>query len=431
MFPWPAKASSDRDPTDDFWYEKIGPEATSGVTVTAETAIGLSVLYSCVKLIAETAGQLPLQVFRRNDNGDKEAQPRHPLYDVLHDQANDEHTAVEFREMLTAWAVLRGTGMAEIIPGRRGSVDQLIPLHPDYIRCVKVVDLAGRVQWQVEYSEPGVQKRRLLRDELFILRAMSTDANCPLLGLDPVTVQKNTIGAAIAAQDYGNRFFANDARPSGIIEHPSYFKDDASRTIFQRAWQAAFGGSNRHKTAVLEHGAKYHQVSVTPEQAQFLETRQFNAVDVARIYRVPAHKVGILDRATFSNIEQQALEFVQDTMMPWLVRWEQSIKRDLIVAPVYYAEHNVDGLLRGDLKSRYESYAIGRNWGWLSVNDILRKENLNGVGPTGDIYLQPLNMVEAGKTQEPAPLAPPAAPVEDDDPPPRLNGKTNGVHYNA
>jgi HK97 family phage portal protein len=404
MFDWfnkPKAAGVTRDERSDFWFTQLGREA-AGMMVTPETAMRLAVVYACVRFISETVGQLPLQVFKRERNGDKNAQPEHPIYDLLHDQPNEEHTALEFREMLTAWAVLRGTGMAEIVPGRRGAVDQLIPLHPDYIRCVKVQDNSNRVRWQVEYKEPGVPTRRLLRDELFILRAMAIDPDCPLLGLDPITVQRDTLGSSLAVRDYGSRFFQNDARPGGVIEHPSNFKTDDDRNAFKRAWHAAFGGANRHKTAVLEWGAKYHQVGISPEQAQFLETRKVSAADTARIFRVQPHKVGIMDNATFSNIEHQALESVQDTMMPWLVRWEQSIKRDLIVARGYFAEHNVSGLLRGDLKSRYEAFAIARNWGWLSVNEIRRLENQNGIGDEGDVYLQPLNMIEAGQPDEPS-----------------------------
>lgn len=395
-------SSSSRDARDDFWFMPAGQGSAAGVRVSADTAMAISAFYAGVKLIAETAAQLPLKTYQRQPNGDKREAAQHPLYDLLHDQPNDEHTAVEFREMLTAWAVMRGTGMAEILPGRRGAVDQLIPLHPDHLRPVKVEDASGRTRWQVEVREPGAPVRRLLRDDLFILRAMATNPNCPLLGLDPITAQKNTLGAAQAANDYASRFLANDARPSGIVRHPSFFKTDEDRNRWKAAWQRAFGGASRFKTAILEWGMEYQTVSVTPEQAQFLETRKLQAEEVARMLRVQPHKIGIMDNATFSNIEHQALEFVQDTMMPWLVRWEQAIKRDLITVPSYFAEHNVAGLLRGDSKSMAEGFAIARNWGWLNVNEIRRFLNMNGIGEEGDVYLQPLNMTEAGQPGEPS-----------------------------
>lgn len=411
-----SSGSGTRDPRDDFWYTTLGPGTSSGVAVTQQTAMTYATVYACVRLIAETAGQLPFGMFSRASNGDKRPEQDHPLQELLHDQPNDEHTAMEFREMLTAYALMRGTGMAEIVPGRRGAVDQLIPLHPDHIRCVETRDASGRSRWQVEYSEPGAPTRRLLRDELFIVRAFATNKDCPLMGMDPITVQANTMGAALAAQDYAARFFANDARPAAILKHPQHFRDDESRNAFKRAWQAAFGGANRHRTALLEFGMEYQQVSITPEAAQFLETRKLHAEDAARIFRVPPHKIGIMDRATFSNIEQQAIEFVVDTMMPWLIRWEQSVRRDLIVSKGrFFAEHNVAGLLRGDMKTRYEAMAIGRQWGWLSVNDVRRIENMNSI-EDGDGYLEPMNMREIG--EEPEPPEPARAPA----PPPGRNG---------
>ena len=391
-----------RGETDDFWYTPLGPMSSSGILVTHQTAVALTTLLACVKAISETIGALPLRMFEKQPNGDKRMRDRHPIADLLHLQANDEQSAAEWRETVLAWALMRGTAVSEIIPGRRGAVDQLVPLHPDYLRAVKVRDLQGRTRWQFEFSEPGAPTRRLLRDEVFIVRGLSLGPD-NVLGMDPIRAEANSIGAALAAADYAGRFFANDARPSAVLEHPGHFRDEGSRNVFRRAWERLFTGRGRHRTAVLEYGMKYQAISVTPEQAQFLETRKYQDTDICRIFRVPPHKVGILDRATFSNIEQQALEFVSDTLQPWLVRFEQSIYRDLIIAKDrFFAEHNVAGLLRGDLRSRYEAFAIGRNWGWLSVNEIRRIENMNSIGEDGDVYLQPLNMVPAGEPGEPS-----------------------------
>lgn len=385
-------------PTDDFWYTSVGPGSVSsaGVRVTHDGALRIAVALACVKVISEAIGQLPLVMYRRRSNGDKERVEEHPLHDLLHDQPNDEHTAVEFRELVSAHAIIRGTAFAEILPGPRGAVDQLVPLHPDHVSPVRVKDASGRTQWQLEVREPGAPKRRLMRDELFVLRAMGIRRDCPWLGLDPITVESQSLGAALAAQDYAARFFANDARPSGIIKHPGSFKDPESRNTFQRAWARAFTGANRHRTAVLEHGLEYQAIGLDNEQAQFLDTRKYLDTDICRIFRVQPHKVGILDRSTFSNIEQQSIEFVVDTLMPWLVRWEQAIKRDLILRPRFFAEHNVMGLLRGDIVNRYKAYAIGRNWGWLSANDVRRFENMNSIGDQGETYLEPRNMMPAG-----------------------------------
>lgn len=409
-----------RSETNDFWYQQIGGLSSAGVNVTHESAIRLSVVLACVRVLGESIGSLPLGMFRRLPNGDKESQPDHPLYDLLHDRANDEHTAVEFREMMAAHAALRGTAYAEIIPGRRGPVDQLIPIHPDEIRPVKVrAEGQDRASWQYEVRRTGEPTRRLLRSELFIVRALAISRDTPE-GIDPIMHEAESIGTGLAAARYGASFFANDARPSGVLKHPGTFKDEQSRNMFVKAWRRAFGaGGRRHGTAVLEHGMEYQQLGVTPEQAQFLETRKYSDVEIARIFRVPPHMVGILDRATWSNMEQQALEFVTYTLTPWLVRWEQAIKRDLITGRQFFAEHNVAALLRGDTAARFQAYSTARQWGWLSVNEIRRMENMNRID-NGDDYLQPLNMVPAGQQ--------PTAPT--DRTPPRRNGAELNGHDN-
>ena len=385
-----------RDPGDDFWYQPLS-RSTAGQMVTHDSALRASVVFACVRCIAEAVSSLPLVMYERTGD-DKQRAQRHPLFELLHDAPNEEQTAIEWREQMQAWCSLRGTAVSEIVPGARGPVSQLVPLHPDHIKWVRATDSRGRSQWQVVLSEPGTPTRRLLRSEVFVLRALMVDAGAPV-GLDPICVEANAIGATLAATDYASRFFENDARPAGIIEHPGHFKDEESRGNFVKAWQRAFGGANRHRTGVLEHGMKYQQLGLTNEQAQFLETRKYQDVDIARIFRVPPHKVGILDRATFSNIEQQAIEFVTDTLRPWLVRWEQAISRDLILnRGRFFAEHNVNGLLRGDTEARFRAYAIGRNWGWLSANDVRRLENLNAIDE-GDIYLQPQNMAAAGQME--------------------------------
>ncbi len=381
------------EPTSDFWFEPVGKQV-GGQRVTHESAIRSSVVFACVRCISEAVSSLPLVMYERVGENKRRAVD-HPLFDLLHDAPNSEQTAMEFREQMQAWASLRGTAVAEIVPGARGPVSELLPIHPDSMRWLRVRDGSGREQWQVEITETDAPPRRLLRSEVFVLRAMMTSRNSPE-GIDPIAAEALSIGAALAATDYAARFFENDARPAGVLKHPGTFKDAESRNNFVAAWRRAFGGSGRHGTAVLEQGMEYQQLGLTQEQAQFLETRKYHDVDIARIFRVPPHKVGILDRATFSNIEQQSIEFVVDTLRPWLVRWEQAIARDLVLNNRrFFAEHNVAGLLRGDMQARFQAYAIARNWGWLSANDIRRLENQNTIGPDGDIYLQPTNMAPA------------------------------------
>lgn len=376
-------------PGADFWYQEVGG-GTAGQCVTHETALALSVAYACIRLIATTAGALPLGLYERARNGDKQPRADYPLYSVLHDQANDEQTALEFREEMVACAVSRGTAFAEIIPGgARGAVGQLVPIFAEHSRVLREVDGQGRVRYGLEIREPGVPRRVLMRDELFILRGLGRQAGCPWLGWDPITYEARAIGAALAAQHYGAQFLENDARPSLFIKWEKSFKTAEDRTRFIDGILAAFGrGGRRHGVMVGEHGMEPKTISVTPEQAQFLETRKHHDLDVCRIYAVQPHKVGVSqpDSMTYANVEQTAIAFVTDTMLPWLVRMEQSIRRDLLVDRRLYAEHNVSGLLRGDTESRYRSYAIGRRNGWLSANDVRRMENMSGIGPEGDSY---------------------------------------------
>ena len=403
-------------PGSDFWYNPVTSLGNAGVDVTHATAMQSSVVYACVKIISGAIASLPLKVFRRLPGGDKTELPEHPLFSILHDQANDEHTAQEFTEMMTAFAVMRGTSYAEIIPGARGFVDQLIPFHPDHITLNTQTDNSGRKRRIWEIRIPGEPKRIMLRDELFVYRALVMNPD-GISGIDPIMAEAAAIGAKLASQDYGARFFQNDAQAGLILKHPASFKTKADRDRFIEGWQSQSTGSSRHKSRVLEFGMEPHTITMTNDQAQFLETQKYQDTDIARIFQVQQHKVGLLERSSFDNIEQQAIEWVTDSLMPWAVRWTQSIKRDLILQSSIFAEHNFNALLRGDTEQRFRGYAIARNWGWLSANDIRRKENENTIGPEGDTYLQPLNMAPAGDPAEPsgmgspAPQAPPRATV--------------------
>jgi HK97 family phage portal protein len=218
-----------------------------------------------------------------------------------------------------------------------------------------------------------------------------------LVGYSPIAMAKNAIGMAIACEEYGAKFFANGAAPSGVLEHPGTIKDP---TRVRESWQATFGGSgNANKVAVLEEGMKYTPISISPEQAQFLETRKFQIDEIARIFRVPPHMVGDLDKSSFSNIEQQSLEFVKYTLDPWVCRWEQAMVRALLTPEEkkkYFFKFNVDGLLRGDYQSRMSGYATARQNGWMSANDIRELENMDRIPAEqgGDLYLINGNMTK-------------------------------------
>ena len=388
--------ASDRDPADDRWYapaDMILPSA-AGPVVTPATALKSSAVYRCVRLLGQTLGSLPLTVYERRADGGRDAAPLHPLARLFARGPNREMTLFEWVEIMEWDLELRGNGYSEILPGPLGAVDQLIRIHPDRLRVERIED--GSQRFEVR-GERGAATRRLMRSEIFHLRGPSQDG---MTGLNPIALERETFGMALAAQDYGGRFFRNDARPRGALEMDGKFKDQIEADEYMASWHRAYGGFNRHKTALLQMGIKYKPISMTNEDAQFLETRKYTDVEIARIFDIPPHKIGILDRATLRNIEQQNIEFVTNAIHPRCVRWEQAIARDLLIdAERFFVKFNLDALLRGDIKSRYEAYAISRNWGWQSVNEIRKREDMNPV-PGGDELISPLNMAPLGAPRE-------------------------------
>lgn len=383
-------------PTDEFWYQPLGGISASGQRVTSDTALQVAAVMACVRVISEAVASLPLFVYRQRPDGGKEKATDHPLFLMLHTRRgmpNRWQTAQEFREQMQAHVLLRGNAYAEI-RGFGSEIDELIPLHPDSVTVEQLDN--RRLRYKVQ--EDGTE-RKLSQDRVFHLRGLSGDGIC---GLNPIGYARNAIGLAIATETHGSNLFKNGAKPGGVLEHPGKLAKEAALQLRQD-WESLHAGShNAGRTAVLEGGMKYHEIGMSSEDAQFLESRQFQVIEICRIFRVPPHMVYDLMRATFSNIEHQGLEFVQYSLMPWLQRWESGITKSLIADDDnYFAEHNVDGLLRGDISSRYAAYATGKQWGWLSTNEIRGMENLNPV-EDGDIYLQPLNMVEAGEEPEPA-----------------------------
>lgn len=389
--------SSNRSPVDDFWFQPI-ISTTTGVRVSPERAMMLSTVYACIKVLAETVAQLPFILYERLDNEGKGRARKQPLYRTLGVRPNKWQTSFEWREMMQAHAALRGNGYSEIIYSANGRILQLIPLHPDRVK----LRLLSDTNFYYDYTEKNGHTRRINRGQMFHLRGLSFDG---FNGISPIEYERESIGEAIAAQEYGARFFQNDATPRGWVEHPGKFKDDDARNNWIRQWKAARTGANRHSTAVLERGMKYHEVGVTNKDIQFLETRKYKDVDIARIFRISPHKIGILDKSSFNNIEHLGLEFVTDTMMPWFRRWEQAVSRDLIVdEDRYFAEFLVDSLLRGDMKSRSEMYTASITSGWLTRNEVRKKENMNPIDGL-DKPLEQLNMAPAGERNQAIRLA--------------------------
>ena len=369
---------------------------TSGKAVTERSAMQMTAVYSCVRTLAEAVAGLPLHLYRYTDNGGKEKALDHPLYLLLHDEPNPEMSSFVFRETLMTHLLLWGNAYAQVIRNGKNEVVALYPLMPNKMSVDR--DENGKLY----YTYYRGQDEAIRNKEFAVTLQPSDVLHIPGLGFDglvgysPIAMAKNAIGLAIATEEYGAKFFANGAAPSGVLEHPGTIKDP---TKVREAWMSQFGGSaNSGKVAVLEEGMKYTPISISPEQAQFLETRKFQINEIARIFRVPPHMVGDLEKSSFSNIEQQSLEFVKYTLDPWVIRWEQSIQRSLLNSEEkkrYFAKFNVEGLLRGDYQSRMNGYAIGRQNGWMSANDIRELENLDRI-PTedgGDLYLINGNML--------------------------------------
>ena len=371
--------------------------SASGKNVNERSAMQMTAVYSCVRILSEAVAGLPLHLYKYTDGGSKEKAVGHPLYFVLHDEPNPEMTSFVFRETLMTHLLLWGNAYAQIIRNGKGEVVALYPLMPNRM----TVNRDDRGQLYYEY-QTSTDEAKTIKGGM--VRLKPTDVlHVPGLGFDglvgysPIAMAKNAIGLAIAAEEYGSKFYANGAAPSGVLEHPGTLKDPSK---VRDSWNEAFGGpSNSHKVAVLEEGLKYTPISISPNEAQFLETRKFQINEIARIFRIPPHMVGDLEKSSFSNIEQQSLEFVKYTLEPWIVRWEQSINRALLSESekaAYFVKFNVDGLLRGDYQSRMNGYATARQNGWMSANDIRELENLDLIPPElgGDLYLINGNMTK-------------------------------------
>ena len=370
---------------------------TSGKAVNERSAMQMTAVYACVRILSEAIASLPLHVYRYNDTGGKEKALVHPLYTLLHDEPNPEMSAFSFRETLMTHLLLWGNGYAQVIRNGRGEVMALYPLMPD--RMVVDRDAQGRIIYEYTRSDGdartvgGKSALRLAPSDVLHIPGLGFDG---LVGYSPIAMAKNAIGMGLACDEYGASFYQNGAQPGGVLEHPGVVKDPKR---VRESWNAIYQGSaNAHRIAVLEEGMAYKPISISPEQAQFLQTRKFQIEEIARIFRVPPHMVGDLDKSSFSNIEQQSLEFVKYTLSPWITRWEQAIYRALFSEAEkkrFFVRFNVEGLLRGDYQSRMNGYAVARQNGWMSANDIRELENFDRIPPEdgGDLYLINGNML--------------------------------------
>lgn len=377
------------------------PTSTAGVAVSEDTALTYSPVFQAIRIISETIASLPLHVYDKQPGGRVRIDDIAVAY-LLKTQPNSESSAFQFRESIVAHALSWGNGFAEIERDIFGNIKNLWLLPPDLVKIDR--DTNGNLFYK--YQIPGSSVVRLAPSDVFHIAGPGFDG---ITGYSPIRLARESIGLGMACEQFGAGLFGSGARPSGMLEHPGRLSDDA-RGRLRGDWERLHSGlDNSHRVAILEEGMKWTATSIPPDDAQFLQTRKFQIEEVARWFNIPPSKLRDTGGVSYSSLEQENIAFLSETLRPWLVRIEQEIKRKLLLpeSDSYYAEHSVEGLLRTDLAARYAAYAVGRNWGWLSINEIRALENLEPV-PGGDVYLQPLNMQPLdgpGGAQ-----APPAAP---------------------
>ena len=411
-------ARAEWGPADDRWYAPMAGDTQAGPPVSAETAMRSTAVYGSVRLRAETLGMLPLLFYARRPDGGKDRVPQHPLYRLLHTQPNGWQTATDFWEMASGHLDLRGAFYAEIITGPSGAVQQLVPLHPDRVKVVQLD--SGRLTFEHTHNRTGV-RRNLSQEEMFWVFAP--------MGVSPLTAAREAIGLSLAAEQHGAALFRHGARPLGVLKQPAGMKlDREAKERLRDSWNATYAGAkNTGKVVILEEGLEYQALGLSNEDSQWLENRKFQVVEIARVFRVPPHMIADLERATYSNIEEQAIEFVVFMLGPVAHRIEQAIHRCLLnetEQEQYAAEFLMEGLLRGNTASRYAAYASGIVNGWLTRNEARLRENLNPLDGL-DEPLSPLNMRQGANAPQdnrppPASQARHGAPTVAATPPPLL-----------
>lgn len=388
----------------------------SGVDVNEWTAMQFSVVWACVNRIASDVGKIPLHMFRRGDDQSRSRETKHPLSRIVsRSPGGDQITAFQFRETLQAHMLLFGNAFAEIERTNAGAVLALHPLKPSRIR-IECKDGAMRYHYRRGHGH----EVPIPRENILHLRGLGYDGQ---VGYSVIRMAMESIGAAVAAERFGAHFFGHSAVPTTVLTHPGRLDDEDTVKRLRSSWKAMFGadGTEPLGVAVLEEGMKVERLTIPPEEAQFLETRQFMIPEICRWYGVPPHKVGDLSRATFSNIEQQDLAYLGDTLMSWLVRWQQQLHLALLKPEeqdLYFFEFDTNAFVRADVKARHEAYAIAKTNGWMNADEIRARENMNALPDgQGQIYTVQSNMTTPGAigAAPAAPAAPaPPMPAADD-----------------
>jgi HK97 family phage portal protein len=372
------------------WFG-LGNRTHAGVSVTEESALTLSAYFACIRILSESVAMLPLLTYRYLPNGGRERAADHPCYWLLKEQPNPEMSAFEFRELMTGHAASWGNGYAEIEWSNSGRPLALWPLHPGRMQVKR---LNGELRYL--YRDPDGKEASLPAWRVHHFRGPSGNG---IVGYSMARMAAQSIGLALATEEYGARFFGNGARPGVVLKHPGLLSEEAYERL-KESYEADHQGlSNAHRVKILEEGLDLETVGIPPEEAQFLETRKFQVAEVARWFRIPPHMIGDLEKATFSNIEEQGIEFVIYTLSPWLVRSEQALMRDLMTREErqrFFIRYLASGLLRGNTEARFKSYATAITNGWMSPNEVRILEDLNPY-EGGDVYLLPLNLAPAEK----------------------------------
>ena len=386
-----SKRSHPSNPSEAILYALAGWSIAtkSGTQINETLALNMTAVWACVRVLSESIAQMPLILYRRKKEG-KERAVNHPLYNTLHVSPNPEMTSMVYREVMMHHLATWGNSYSHIIRDGRGFVESLWPLRPDRVDIKR----NDRDELVYVFNKPNGSQVEYPRMDILHIPALSFDG---IVGYSPIKKMQEAIGLGVATEEFGARFFSNGARPSLVLKYPESLDQEAI-TRMRDAWNENFRGlENQNKLAILEGGMDVQAIGIPPEDSQFLETRKFQVNEIARAFRVPPHMIGELDRSTYNNITQQSLEFVLYSLMPWMVRIEQNITKQLLSDVEwrnYFCEHLVDGLLRGEIDTRYRAYATGRQWGWLSINDIRKLENMNPIDEGGDVYLTPMNMMD-------------------------------------
>lgn len=398
---------SDLDATSDRWYSTLLEAFTvtgSGAIITPDTSIRITAVYNAVKIITEAVSSLPFVLYKRTTVKDREPEYGHDLFSLLSLKPNHWQTWMEFSELMTLHLLLRGNAYAQIVPSRdTGQISKLIPLHPDDMK----VETTSRGFPKYVFKRQDGTTRVFQYWQIFHLRNLSLDG---LTGLSPIELNREALGVARSAEDYSARFYGNDSTPGGVLEHPGRL-DEKVHNRLKASWQQAHQGTKKsHKAAILEEGMTWKPISISARDAQFIEARQFQIEEIARIFNLPPHMLKDLRNATFTNIEAQDLSFLKHSLRPWLIRWQQAVQRDLISLvddttvegtqlPALFAEFDSDVITRADIKTRNDAHATAIQHGYMSINEVRAENGLNPI-EGGDIHLLPLNMVPLDRLDE-------------------------------